>query len=183
MAQAATALAFGLRQVVLSPYLAAGTVDSAHSVALAVAQTFNFTDQEDFQTLDGDDHTVASHGAGPTVAWELDAGGVTLAAWIILAGGTLTTSGSTPAGVTTFSKLNTDARPYFVAEGRAISDSGGDFHAKVFRCKADGDLEADLANGAFQITKAKGTGYGDPTSGQLYTFIQNETATPITVGS
>jgi hypothetical protein len=179
MALAAYALPFGLRQVKLIPYDAAGAADNANAVQLPASRTFSFKETEDFEELTGDDTTVASHGHGPVVEWDLEGGGISLAAWKILAGGTITTSGTSPAAVKTFSKLNSDARPYFLVEGRAISDNGGDWHTKVYRCKADGDLEASMENGSFLLTAASGKGYGDLTSAKLYDFVQNETAVVI----
>lgn len=183
MTLATASLPFGLRQVKLIPLLADGTLDSANAEFLPASRTFNFTDTESFQELLGDDTTIASHGGGPKVNWELEGGGISLAVWKILSGGTITSNGTTPAQQNTYSKLTTDSRPYFQVEGRAISDSGGDWHAVVYRCKADGDLKADNANGAFLLTSAKGTGYGNLTDFKLYDFTQNETPVPLTIGS
>jgi hypothetical protein len=175
------ALPFGLRDVRLYPLDSAG--NRGTGVDLPVARTFSFTDTETFEDLMGDDQTIAAHGAGPTVDWELESGGIPFEAFKIMAGGTLSTTGTTPNQVKTFSKLTTDQRPYFDVEGQAISDSGGDVHCVVYRCKANGDLAGSFSNGAFYLTSAKGKGYGDNVrSGatyKLYNFIQNETITPI----
>lgn len=182
MTLASSALPFGLRDVKLRPVdPATGTLGTA--VDLPASRTFSFTETEDFEELTGDDTTVGSHGAGPVVEWELEGGGISLEAWKVLSGGTIATSGVTPSVKKTYTKLVTEARPYFQVEGQAISDSGGDFHAVVYRCKADGDLEANLENGSFLLTAASGKGYGDtvgasPTN-KLYEFMHNETATPI----
>ena len=173
------ALPFGLRQVKLTPYLPDGTLDAANAVFLPAARTFSFAEAEEFEELQGDDRTVASHGAGPTVDWELEGGGISLAAYRIFAGGTVTSTGSTPAAVRTHVKKTSDSRPYFQVEGRAISDNGGDFHAVVHRCKADGDLEGELANGSFFLTQASGKGYGNETTEVLYEFKHNETPVPL----
>lgn len=172
-------LPFGLRQVVLTPIKADGTVDTANKVTLPASRTFSFKETEDFEELTGDDSTIASHGSGPIVEWELEAGGVSLKVWKVLAGGTVTTTGTTPATVNTYTKLTTDSRPYFQVEGQAISDSGGDFHTVVYRCKADGDLEGNSEGGSFRLTSASGKGYGDLTTKKLYDFVQNEAVTAI----
>lgn len=182
MAIAANALPFGLRDVKLTPIAADGTLGT--QVDLPAARTFSFSETEDFESLEGDDITIGSHGKGPIVEWELEGGGISLAAWKVLSGGTSATSGVTPATKNTYTKLVTDARPYFQVEGQAISDSGGDYHCVVYRCKADGDLEANMENGSFLLTSASGKGYGDtvgatPTN-KLYDFVQNETAAAIT---
>lgn len=181
MALAGYALPFGLRQVKLTPIDAAGALVTADAVMLPASRTFSFSDVEDFEELEGDDRTVASHGSGPTVDWDLEGGGISLEVWKILSGGTDATTGVTPASIRTYTKKTSDSRPYFQVEGRAISDNGGDFKVVVYRCKADGDLEASLENGSFLLTAASGKGYGDETTEKLYEFIHSETATPLTL--
>ena len=180
MAISSLALPFGLRDVRLIPLNADGTPDTANAVDLPAARTFSFKETEGYETLDGDDSTVATHGKGPKVEWELEGGGISFSAWKVMAGGTTTASGVTPNAKKVYSKLTTDSRPYFDVEGQAISDSGGDFHSVVYRCKADGDLEANLENGSFTLTKASGSGLGDLTTKKLYDFVQNESVTAIT---
>jgi len=174
-------LPFGLREVVLFPLDATGARVAGGAVKLPVSRTFSFTESEDFETLEGDDRTAASHGSGGTVDWELEGGGVSLAVWKVVSGGTITESGTTGSGKRVYRKRATEQRPYFDVEGRAISDNGGDFHMVVYRCKADGDLEASMENGSFTLTSLKGTGFGadDATDDFLYDFVQNETATAI----
>lgn len=175
MALAAYALPFGLRQVKLTPINAAGTLVTADAEFLPASRTFSFSEAEDFEELEGDDVVVASHGSGPTVDWDLEGGGISLDVWKILAGGSIAETGTTPNIKRTYSKLATDARPYFQVEGRAISDNGGDFGMVVFRCKADGDLEAEMSNGSFLLTSASGKGYGRLSDSKLYDFIHQET--------
>jgi|SRR6478609_5393515 len=183
MALADYALPFGLREVVLTPYDDSGTLLTAEAQKLPASRTFSFAETEDFETLEGDDRTYASHGGGPTVDWELEGGGISLEIWRILSGATITETGTTPAAVRKLTKKTTDARPYFQVRGRAISDNGGDTEGVVYRCKADGDLEYEMSNGSFLLTNCSGTGFGDLVTNDLYDFIQRETATPITVGS
>jgi hypothetical protein len=174
-------LPYGLRDVSLKPITNLNTLGTA--VDLPVARTFSFTESEDFETLAGDDVIAASHGSGPTVSWDLESGGLNFEAFQVMAGGTITSTGTSPAQKKVFSKLTTDSRPYFQVEGQAISDSGGDVHCVVYRCKADGDLQGEFGNGSFFLTSASGTGFGDtvgtsPTM-KLYDFVQNETAVAI----
>lgn len=181
MALAGYALPFGLRQVKLTPIDAAGALVTASAKFLPASRTFSFSDVEDFEELEGDDRTVASHGSGPTVDWDLEGGGISLDIWKILSGGADVTSGVTPNVKRTYTKKTSDSRPYFQVEGRAISDNGGDFQVIVYRCKADGDLEASLENGSFLLTAASGKGYGNEANEKLYEFIHNETATPLVI--
>ena len=180
MALSGYAYPFGLRQVVLFPVVN-GVAVTAQAVALPAARTFSFGETEESEVLEGNDTTVASHGSGPTVDWDLEGGGISFAIWKILSGGTVTESGVSPNATRKYSKKTTDSRPYFEVRGRSISDNGGDFHMVVYRCKADGDLEFELSNGSFALTSASGKGYGNETTNELYDFIQNETLTPIVV--
>ena len=180
MALAPYSLPFGLRQVKLIPLDNAGAEVAASGVFLPASRTFSFSETEDFEELEGDDKKIAAHGSGPVVEWELEGGGISLAVWKILAGGTNTAAGTSPAATLTLLKKTSDARPYFNVYGRAISDNGGDFEMKVWRCKADGDLEASMENGSFTLTAASGKGYGDLTSESLYSFAQRETAVALT---
>jgi len=175
------AIPFGLRDVKIFPITGLATLGTG--IDLPVARTFSFADSEDFETLEGDDQTAASVGSGPTVGWELESGGLPFAAYKAMAGGTIEESGTTPSQKKVFSKLTTDSRPYFQVEGQSISDSGGDVHGVVYRCKADGDLEGEFGNGSFFLLSASGTGFGDTVGASptnlLYEFTQNETAVAI----
>lgn len=173
---------YGLRDLKVTPYTDFTALTLAgSSIDLPVAQTFQFTDSEDFTDLRGDDRLQTSHGAGSQVDWELGAGGISLEAYAALNGGTVTTTGVTPNQVKTYSKNITDQKPPFRLEGQSISDSGGDFHCIVYRCKVTGDVTGSMEDAKFWITGAKGTGYANLASpvGRLYDFVQNESVVAI----
>lgn len=173
---AGTALPFGLRDVKLTPVLFDGSSPGT-PVDLPYSRTFTFSESEEYEVLRGDDAEVASHGSGPTVSWELEAGGITLEAYAVMAGGTVSVTGVTPNVKKTFLKLGTDVRPSFRAEGIAISESGGDLHGIVYVCKADDALQGTtMEDGSFSLHTASGTGRQRATDKKLYEFIHNETA-------
>jgi hypothetical protein len=176
-----TSLPYGLRDVKITPIDDAGT--EGDPVDLPNSQTFSFEEDEDFTDLRGDDRTVATRGQGASVAWELEAGGISLTAYAAMNGGTITTSGTTPATVNTYTKLATDSKPRFKVEGQAISESGGDFHIVLPNCKATDGIQGELGDGAFWVTQASGTAIADPVSNKIYDFVQNETAADIDDGS
>lgn len=182
MPLASKALPFGLRDVKLTPLGADGATPGT-SVDLPVSRTLSFSETEEFEELRGDDTVAASHGSGVVVEWSLEAGGISLEAYAVMAGGTVTSSGSTPAMKKVFSKSETSARPYFKIEGQSINDNGGDFHCLIYRAKADGSLEGEMANGSFLLSSASGKGYGSLETGSLgksYDFVHNETAVALT---
>lgn len=170
-------LPYGLRDVKLKPFTTGETLGA--SVDLPNSRTFSFEESEDFEELRGDDKVVAIHGKGPGLAWDLEAGGISFAALAVLDGGTITTSGTTPAIVTTYSKKTTDAKKYFQVEGQSIADDGGDFHCIVYKCKATGSVKGEMSDGTFLLTQASGSGIGRASDDKLYDFIQNETVTAI----
>lgn len=175
-----TVLPYGLRDVRLIPVDGNG-VEGA-PVDLPVSQTFSFAEAEEYEELRGDDRVVAIVGKGPTVDWNLEAGGITLEAWQVLTGGVITNSGSTPTQTKEFLKKVTDRRPYFKVLGQSVADGGGDTWCELFKCKTDGNLEGEWADGTFFISKCSGTAIGDA-SENLYKITWHETATPIPAGA
>lgn len=174
-------LPYGIRDIKLTPYTdTAGTTLAATSVDLPYGRTLSFSEAEEFTTLRGDDKVIATHGQGPLIEWELESGGISLDALKVIAGGTVTESGTTPNRKTQMDKRGTDQRPYFKVEGQAISDSGGDVHCVIYRCKVTENIEGSFTDGEFFLTA--GSGQGLPQLGSddlLYSFIQNESVTAI----
>lgn len=181
MALPAYAQPYGLRDVKLTPLGADGSTPGT-AVDLPASQTFKFSESEDFEDLRGDDKLIAQHGSGPVINWELESGGISLEAYAVMAGGTVTTSGTTPNIKKTYKKSALQQRPYFKAEGQAISDNGGDLHGIVYKCKATDDLEGEMADASFWVSSAGGIGLASTESGHtddLYDFVHNETAVAI----
>ena len=176
-----TPLPFGLRDVKIYPYLdAQGTVLASTGFDLPNAQTFSFTETEEFVDLRGDDTLVASHGNGAQVNWSLEAGGISLQCWAVFTGGTILETGVAPNRLITLRKCSDDARPYFQVHGKVISDSGGDITGKVYRAKCNGDISGQFGDGAFFVTSADGIGLPIPGTKLLYDIIHAETKTFMT---
>lgn len=177
-----TALPYGIRDVKLTPYAdSAGTVLGNTSIDLPYIQTFSFSETEEFQELRGDDKVITTRGQGAQVEWSLESGGISLKAWAVFTGGKVIESGTTPNRKVTLRKMATNARPYFRAEGQSISDSGGDLHAIVYRCRCNDSIEGEFADGEFFATSVSGLGLPllDSDFDLLYDFVQNETAQAI----
>lgn len=168
---------YGIRQIMLTPYVdAQGTVLATTSYPLPVAMTMGFSETEQFDELRGDDVLIAVHGRGPQVDWSLEAGGLPIKAWSIVSGGMVLETGVTPTRQVRLRKSGDDQRPYFRADGRSISDSGGNVVGRIYRCKANGRIQGDRRGGAFMTSAIDGVGLpllGD--AGRwLYEWIQNE---------
>lgn len=176
MALANTSLPFGLRDVKIA-VLSGDTPGT--NVDLPNARTFSFSEAEDFEELRGDDGVQAVHGLGASVDWDLEAGGINFEAVKAMFGGTIEETGITPDLEKNYHKAETDVRPYFQVQGQAISDSGGDFHCLLYKCRATGELSGEMADGSFWLTGTSGRAIGRESDRRVYTFMQNETETPI----
>ena len=177
------ALPYGVRQIMLTPYLdVQGTVLANESYPLPVAMTLGFSETEQFDELRGDDKLVAVHGRGPQVDWSLEAGGINMMAWSIITGGSVVESGTAPTRQVALQKSWDDVRPYFRIDGRMVSDSGGNIVARIYRAKANGRIRADHKNGAFQTSQIDGIGLPliNDDASWLYEIIQNETDSALT---
>jgi hypothetical protein len=172
-------LPYGLRDVKLTPLNSDGSLGT--SVDLPAAQTLSFSESEEFEELRGDDRLIAVHGHGPIVEWDLEAGGISLEAWKVLTGGTLTDTGTTPNQTKSFKKLVTDARPYFRIEGRSVNDVDGDTHVLIYKAKVTDTLEGEFADGSFFVTKCSGQGLGNALD-ELYLIVWNQQPVNLTAG-
>lgn len=177
------ALPYGLRQVMLTPYLdEQGTVLAAQSYPLPVAMTLAFSETEQFDEMRGDDKLIAVHGRGPQVDWSLESGGLPITPWSIITGGSVVEEGTAPTRQIILRKSWDDMRPYFRIDGRVISDSGGNIVARIYRCKANGRIRGDHKYGAFQTSQIDGIGLPliNDDASWLYEIIRNETDTALT---
>lgn len=172
-----TPLPFGLRDVKLRPISTSGNLGAP--VDLPNARTLSFSEAEDFEELRGDDGLVAVHGMGAAVDWELESGGLPFEAIQVMYGGEITEDGVSPDLTRSWEKKGHDQRPYFQIEGQAISDSGGDVHAILYRCRCTGELSGEMADGSFWLTGASGRAMPKADTDELYKFVQNESETPI----
>ena len=144
---------YGLHRVWITPYVDTdGTILGPTSYRLPIAQTLAFTESEDFDTLDGDDKAaVAIQGKGATVDGSIEAGGLDMMCWSIFTGGQLIESGVEPNVKRVLRKKGSDQRPYWRAEGQVLSNGGGDNVSRIFRCKANGKIQADMKYGTFMV--------------------------------
>lgn len=179
MALPAGTIPYGLRDVKVTPVdVTTGVYGSM--VDLPVSQTLTWTDSEDFTELRGDDRLVATRGSGPQLGFELEAGGISLAAYAVMCGGSVVETGVTPNIVRTYTKTTANSRPYFRIDGQAINDNGGDTKGVLYMCKLTGDIGGGFKDQEFLITSAEGTGIGDTfRSNKLYDIVASETAANI----
>jgi hypothetical protein len=179
-----TGLAYGVRDCKLTQYAdAAGTVLGNTSVDLPYMQHLNFTEAEEFAELRGDDKVITTRGKGSTVNWDLEAGGLEVPAWAVITGGDVIETGLTPNRVQEIRKRATHQRPWFRIDGKIISDSGGDVLVRIYRCRANGNIQANFQDGNFQTSQIAGVGLPllDDTNDLLYSIFRRETTSEISL--
>lgn len=159
---------FGLRQIIIVN--AAGT----SYTKLPAAQTLKFGERIVSEELPGNDQISALVSFTDAVEWELEHGGISLEAYAMLTGRTVTPSGTTPNQVNTMNARGAANMPYFKIYGKALGEGLDDIHVKLPKCKITDTIEGEFANGGFFITKCKGIALDNGTS--LFEFVQNETA-------
>jgi len=178
------ALPYGVRDIKLTQYTdALGMVLGTTSVDLPYIQTLNFTEAEEFSELRGDDKMITTRGRGAMVNWDLEAGGISAQAWAIFSGGSVIESGLTPNRIVQLLKKSTQSRPWCRIDGKIISDSGGDVLVRIYRCRANGDIGVNFADGEFTTTSVSGVGYPllDDTNDLLYSIFRRETEATLTL--
>lgn len=183
-APVADGLAYGVRDTKLTQYLdALGMVLGPTSVDLPYMQHLNFTEAEEFSELRGDDRVVTTRGKGSQVNWDLEAGGLSTAAWAVITGGDVIETGLAPNRIIELRKRSTQARPWFRVDGKIISDSGGDILVRIYRCRANGNIQANFQDGNFQTSQIAGIGLPllDDTNDLLYSIFRRETAAALTL--
>lgn len=175
-----TRLPYGLRDLKVATLDSTGTKGTL--VDLPNGQTLEFTESTSEQELRGDDKIVAKRTNVDAVEWTLDAGGINFAAMKVIAGGTITTTGVTPAVKTSWRRLEGESYPDFYLEGQAMSESGGDHHTVIHRAKAN-QISGTHQDQEFWVSHAEGTGIGSLATGAdegaVWDMVANETATDI----
>jgi hypothetical protein len=175
MAAPETSLPYGVRDIKVATLTSAGVKGTP--VALPNAQTLEFTEGTNTQVLRGDDRVVAQRISLGDVEWTLAAGGINFAAAVIMFGGGITESGTTPAEKVAYTRNDQDVRPDFYLTGRALSESGGDFHLVFYRAKA-AEMSGTMQDQEFWVTNANGTAIGSLATGKegdVYDMVVNET--------
>jgi hypothetical protein len=126
---------------------------------------------------------LTTRGKGSQVNWDLEAGGISIAAWAVITGGSVIERGLAPNREVELQKRSTQARPYFRIDGKIISDSGGDVLVRIYRCRANGDITANFTDGEFQTSQIAGVGLPllDDTNDLLYSIFRRESTSDISL--
>lgn len=171
-------LPFGCRDCKITPWNGStlGT-----SVDFPRIRTVELSVTSDSTDLDGDDVRVATHSFAKGTEGSIEAGGINAAALVVLEGGTVTTSGTTPNRVSTYIVKGTDNQLYFKLEAQMYGDDSGDIHFIGWKLKAVNGPNYSFTQGEFALTACDLSGIFDDsvTPSRLYSIVQNETITAI----
>lgn len=179
MALSTNRLPYGLRDVKVATLDAAGVKGTL--VDFPNGQTLEFEESTASQVLRGDDAVVAQRVTIDSVDWTLEGGGYSLESMVVIAGGAIVSSGTTPNIKKTWTRLGTDAYPDFFMEGQSIAESGGDSHIVLYRNKAT-QISGAHTDQEFWVTHAEGNSIPTLTVadvGKVWAFVENETAAAI----
>jgi hypothetical protein len=160
---------FGLRDVKFTDITGSTQVD------LPVARTLSLKERLRTGELSGDDQLQAVVAFSEAVEWSLEEGGISLEAYALITGRTVSTAGSSPSETTTLTVDGAETFPYFKIYGKSIGDGDDDVHVKLFKAKVTGGLEGTLQDGSFFVTKCSGIAVDDGVNG-IMDIVQNETA-------
>lgn len=161
---------FGLRDIKLVSIGGAPT-----QVDLPAARTLSFTERVKSGELSGDDKTIAVVAFSDAIEWELEAGGISLAAYALMTGRTTTETGTSPNKTLTLKgQGGLEVFPYFKIYGKSVGDGADDIHVKIFKAKLT-SIQGQLQDGEFWVTQASGIAIDDGVNG-LFEIVQHETA-------
>lgn len=167
---------FGLRQVkIYDPNVTSG-------VFLPVARILRVTERITAENFYAEGIQVAVQSFTERLDWELEAGGISLAAWSKLTGRTLTQTGTTPNRTQDIVAVGDPAVgavvfPYIRIFGRSVGDAGDDVFVDIMRAKVT-SLTGEFRDGQYFVTRCTGVGVRD-SIGRFYRVQQRETAAAI----
>lgn len=166
---------YGLRDIKVATLDSAGVKGTL--VDLPAAQTLEFEETTSTQELRGDDVVKAQRTNVNAVEWSLDSGGISFEAMVVISGGTISSTGSTPNVVKSWTRLEGESYPDFYLAGLAMSESGGDHETIIHRAKAS-TISGTHQDQEFWVSHAEGTGIGTLTAadvGKVWTMRAKET--------
>ncbi len=165
---------FGMREIRVK-------VGSATSVALPASMTLKFKERTINGEMKGDDTIQSVVTIVEGVEFEIEAGGIDLAAYAAMTGRTSNLSGTTPNRTNEFTGKGGDVFPYFALYGRSVCEGADDLHVALYKCKLSEGIDGSLQNGQFFTTGIKGLALPRAGDSAVYQFVENETAAAISV--
>ena len=152
---------FGLRDILLV------SMDNENSADLPSSRTLSFTERVMSAEFTGDDELQGVVTIPIGCEGNLEEGGISLAAYALMTGHTLTTG----VGETTLD-ADSSSFPYFQIFGKSVDDEGGDIHCHIRKAKITEALQGEFKYGEFFMTKMKFVGVR--VNGTAFEFVAND---------
>lgn len=143
-------------------------------VALDAAQMLAIKERVKAAELSGNDHTLAIAAHSDVIEWELEAGGMPLAAYGLMTGRAVAIDGDEPERTATMLGQALDDFPFFRIYGKSLGDGDDDLHVKIFYAKLSGEPKGLFGEGQFWTTECNGVALAGPEG--LYEVVHNVTA-------
>jgi hypothetical protein len=164
---------FGLRDIKLTNIAGSTQVD------LPASRNMGFKERVISGEMRGDDALLSAVTISEALEWSLEAGGISLEAWALITGRSVTTAGTSPDETKTLNARTAQDFPWFKIYGKSVSDDAvSDVHVKIYKAKITSPLEGTFQDGEFFVTSCSGIAVDDNVSG-VYDVVQNETATAL----
>jgi len=161
---------FGLHSIVVT------NISGASQVSLPTANRMMVKERLQTGEAEGDDKLAAIASTVLAAEWELETKGISLEAWAIMTGRTLTTTGSSPNEIKSMVQDGSERMPYFKIYGKSLGEGDDDVHVLLFKCKITDGIEFTNQFGEFAGPTVKGIAVDDNTNG-ISKVVINETAT------
>lgn len=152
---------FGLRDIKLT------TLDGLTQVDLPSSRTLAFKERVMSGEFTGDDELQGIVTIPIGCEGNLEEGGISLEAYALMTGHTLTAGASTDT-----LEGDSSSFPYFKIYGKSVDDEGGDIHCKILKAKLTSALEGEFKYGEFFVTKMSFVGV--KVSGKAFDFVAND---------
>lgn len=150
------------------------SMDGLTVVDLPNSQTLAFEERVISAEMPGDDAIQALQTVPIAADWELEHGGIPLAAYALVTGRTLSVDGVSPNESATLAG-SLGPFPYFQIFGKVLDESTGDLHCKLGKAKLTEAPKGKFEYGKFVVLSMKGTALKDA-GGNVYEFAAHETA-------
>lgn len=162
---------YGLRDVQIADD------DGSSPVDLPASRTLSFEERMNTAEFRGDDQVLATVAKTEAIEISLEAGGISLEAWAKLTGRSVTTTGTTPNAVKTYTAEADDVFPYLQLAGKSVGDGADDIHVRFYKVKLQ-SLQGSFGDQEFFVTECSLLAVDDGTNG-IMDIIQHETAAAI----
>jgi len=172
-------LPFGLRAARLAQLT---TEPATYGTAIDVPriQNIQMAEEEDSTELNAADVRVAIHTFATRGTGNIASGGMNLDSLVVLNGGSVSLSGTTPNRISTFSRKSTDIKKYFKMTGQIYADDAGDVHMIWYKTKCSGGPTYAANQGEFMVQQGDLEAvYTGEVPGRLYDLLAHETITAI----